>query len=384
MSSPFCLRLEGEGDGPRVAIKDTIAIKGYPTRAGSQALADAPPEAHNAEVVDRLLAAGCVIVGKTKLHELAYGVTGINKAQGTPLNPLYPDYVPGGSSSGSAAAVACAEADFALGTDTGGSIRIPAACCGVFGLKPSFGLVSRQGILPPRTTLDCVGPFAPTARWITRAMEMIAPRFRNVALPQGLRVGVLDVPSAPVMHEMVRYMAELSGGIVTHHVLPGFAEAYTAGMDIIAAETFTASGHLLATGRIAPDVAVRLEKAGQISQETLDRAEEARARFTAQTDALLREVDVIMLPTLPEPPPRLGTPPGGPQVLRITEMVRPFNLSGHPAYAVPVRTLHEFPVSLQLVGRKGEDGLLCALAEFLEQRFPQHIGLRSTPVTTEG
>src|ERR1019366_8897632 len=140
----FVLRLELGGEGPRVAVKDSIDIAGYPTRAGSAAFAAAAPALHHAAVVQALLDRGCRIVGKTNMHELAYGVTGINRWSGTPRNPRYPDRIPGGSSSGSAVAVAAGAVaaaapsdpphvgppvDFALGTDTGGSIRIPAACC---------------------------------------------------------------------------------------------------------------------------------------------------------------------------------------------------------------------------------------------------------------
>ena len=141
----FVEKLDIGGAGPTVAVKDTIDIAGFPTRAGSRALDDAAPAAANAEVVQRLLDRAYHIVGKTNMHELAFGTTGINLWTGTPLNYHFPAYVPGGSSSGSAAAVAAGQAQLALGTDTGGSIRIPAACCGVFGLKPSFGRVSRQG-----------------------------------------------------------------------------------------------------------------------------------------------------------------------------------------------------------------------------------------------
>jgi amidase len=122
--------------------------------------ADAPKAARHAVVVQALLDAGCVIVGKTTMHELAYGVTGVNGWSGTPLNPRFPDRVPGGSSSGSAVAVAANLVDFALGTDTGGSIRIPAASCGIVGLKTTFGRVSREGVHPRTSSLDCVGPFA--------------------------------------------------------------------------------------------------------------------------------------------------------------------------------------------------------------------------------
>ncbi len=132
----------------------------------------------HADVVANLLSAGCRIVGKTKMHELAYGMTGINAFEGTPINPRYPDRIPGGSSSGSAAAVAAGLVDFAIGTDTGGSIRQPAICCGVIGFKPTFGRVSRKGALPAQSSLDCIGPFARNLSMIERAMSAIDPTFQ--------------------------------------------------------------------------------------------------------------------------------------------------------------------------------------------------------------
>src|SRR5260221_14465421 len=143
--SVFVARMQLGADGLRVGVKDSIDIAGYSTRSGSRALADAAPAARHAAVVKALLEGGCRIVGKTNMHELAYGVTGINLWTGTPINPRYPDRVPGGSSSGSAVAVAAKLVDFAIGTDTGGSIRIPASCCGVFWLKPTYGPASREG-----------------------------------------------------------------------------------------------------------------------------------------------------------------------------------------------------------------------------------------------
>src|ERR1700747_2012230 len=156
----FVERLALGGYGLRVGVKDSIDVAGFPTRMASACFADAPPAPQHAAVVRSLLNAGCRIVGKTNLHELAYGLTGINRWTGTPLNPRSPARVPGGSSSGSAVAVAAGLVDFALGNDTGGSIRLPAACCGVVGLKPSFGRVSRTGVHPEHSTLDCVGPLA--------------------------------------------------------------------------------------------------------------------------------------------------------------------------------------------------------------------------------
>lgn len=143
------LPLDLGGDGPHVAVKDVIDIAGTPTRAGSRAFADRPAAPTHARVVQSLLDAGCRIVGKTNMHELAFGMTGVNDWTGTPVNPRYPHLVPGRSSSGSATAVAAELCDWALGTDTGDSIRVPAACCGIVGLKPTFGRLSREGLIGP-------------------------------------------------------------------------------------------------------------------------------------------------------------------------------------------------------------------------------------------
>lgn len=143
----------GEGD-LSFAVKDTLDIAGFPTRAGCPALAANPAAEQHAEVVATLLGQGCVLTGKTTLHELAFGVTGINPWGGTPINPRFPDLIPGGSSSGSAAVVAAGGVDFALGTDTGGSVRMPAACCGILGLKPTYGRLSRAGVMPAHSSLD--------------------------------------------------------------------------------------------------------------------------------------------------------------------------------------------------------------------------------------
>src|SRR5580700_6083389 len=195
--SIFVQPLQLGGDGPRVGIKDSIDVAGFATRMGSACLADAPPAAQHAVVVRALLAAGCRIVGKTNLHELAYGVTGINRWSGTPTNPRAPERVPGGSSSGSAVAVAAGLVDFSLGTDTGGSIRIPAACCGVYGLKPSYGRVSRRGVHPAHSSLDCVGPFARDIPMLERAMQALDRSFHPQALPAHGTVGWVQVQANP-------------------------------------------------------------------------------------------------------------------------------------------------------------------------------------------
>lgn len=172
----------GEGE-LTFAVKDSLDIAGFPTHAGSPVLQDAPPAVRHAAVVEALLDNGCQLRGKTTLHELAFGVTGINPHSGTPRNTHYPQLIPGGSSSGSAAVVAAGEVDFAVGTDTGGSVRMPAACCGVVGLKPSFGRLSRAGVMPTESS--------------ARLRRPVRPRYRHIASGAGKSTGGISASCAP-------------------------------------------------------------------------------------------------------------------------------------------------------------------------------------------
>src|SRR5438552_17345425 len=165
----FITRLDIGGTGPRLAVKDLIDMEGVPTTAGCRAVADeAKPAERDAACMDGARAAGVPIVGKTNLHELAFGASGVNRAFGTPVNPLDPSRVPGGSSSGSAVAVATGEADVAYGSDTGGSVRIPSACCGVAGLKTTWGRIPLTGVWPLAPSMGPVGPMAPAVAALAR------------------------------------------------------------------------------------------------------------------------------------------------------------------------------------------------------------------------
>jgi amidase len=365
--SVFVQRLQLGADGLRVGVKDSIDIAGYPTRAGSGALADASPAARHAEVVRALLDGGCRIIGKTNMHELAYGVTGVNLRTGTPINPRYPDRVPGGSSSGSAVAVAAKLADFAIGTDTGGSIRVPAACCGVYGLKPTYGRVSRQGVYPTTSTLDCVGPFARDLNMIERAMTLIDPSFGSEPLPRSVTLGVVKVQAAPTISSTLHAALAKADVTLLPVELPSFAAAFSAGLTIIGAEAWSAFQFLVDSPALGADVRARLLAARDISHEELMAAETCRLRFRAEVDSALDRVDALALPTLPEVPLALTEAADAHGALRMTALVRPFNLSGHPALTLPYETDSGLPAGLQLVGRRNADAGLCALARRVNQ-----------------
>lgn len=365
----FVQQLALGGDGPSVAIKDTIDVAGVPTCAGTRALEDAKPATANAEVVDRLLAAGYRIVGKTNLHELAFGMTGINKWTGTPLNHKFPAYVPGGSSSGSAVAVAAGLADVALGTDTGGSVRVPAACCGVYGFKPTFGRISRKGVMPEHTTLDCVGPFAADMDALITCMRAIDASFGALPDIAGVRIGLVDVAASSVVRRATDAALELSAFPVARVELSEFSVAYDAGLVIINAETWVACEPLMASGKVGDDIAARLRTASKTTPAEVAAANRVRDAFTLQVDAALKHFPVLALPSLPDEPPLLDFGADTSKLLGISSLVRPFNLSGHPAIAVPLTTRAGFPISLQLVAAKGHDELLCAVARELAHRI---------------
>ncbi|MFJ3056826.1 amidase family protein [Herbaspirillum sp. NPDC087042] len=361
------------GSGPTVAIKDCIDIAGQPTCGGSAALADASPAAAHAEVVTRLLQDGWQITARANMHELAYGMTGINDWNGTAVNPQDPARMTGGSSSGSASAVGAGLVDLSIGSDTGGSIRLPAACCGVVGFKPTFGRVSRAGAYPQYSTLDCVGPFARSMDLIISAMGSIAPDFDVAAARSSAttsRVKLVTVQADAAIAAAVQAAFAASGW----HGMPWTAvhmqAAFEAGMTLINRETHAAFGHLLGLGKLGADIEKRLSAAATTTDAAVAHAEEVRAAFSAEVDAALADADALLLPTLPSLPPTLEAIRQGASVLTLSSLVRPFNLSGHPALSLPVAIAGSpLKAGLQLVGRKGEDERLCALGLHLEQRL---------------
>ncbi|MGU7784686.1 amidase [Burkholderia sp. PU8-34] len=361
------------GPGPTIAIKDTIDIAGRPTTAASRALADAAPAARHADVVQHLLDAGWQIAGKANMHELAFGMTGINDYTGTPLNPQDASRIPGGSSSGSASLVGFGTVDAALGTDTGGSIRGPAACCGVIGLKPTFARVSRRGVAPAASTLDCVGPLARDVGTLAAAMAAIAPGFDRARALQPVAdctVGQIAVDADAAILAALDDAVHQAGCRSQAIVLGDLRAAFDAGLAVINAETSQAFGHLVASGKLGADLDARLRAAAMTTSAALALAEQVRQRFTEQVDRALADVDVLVLPTLPALPITLDAARGGTSVIAMSSLIRPFNLSGHPAISVPLPVAGSpLKAGLQIVGRKGADEHVCAVAAHFEAAF---------------
>jgi amidase len=320
--------------------------------------------------VQRLLDAGWRITGKTNMHELAFGMTGINDFSGTPRNPQDMARIPGGSSSGSASAVGLGLVDAALGTDTGGSVRGPAACCGVIGFKPTFGRVSREGVSPRVTTLDCVGPFARDMTTIIDVMLAIDPSFevdRARRDATTTRIAMLDVEADDEIRRAIADAVTRSelGSHEAH--LPSMRDAFGAGLAVINAETWRAFGHLVNSGKLGPDIEARLRAAANTKAADLDSAERIRHVFTDEVDRALEHADVLILPTMPSLPITIEAARAGTSVIGMSSLIRPFNLSGHPALTLPVPIVgSSLKAGLQIVGRTGEDEAVCAVAAHIE------------------
>lgn len=360
------------GNGPKVAIKDCINIKGMVTAGASKALAEGKPAAKNADVVDALINNDWHIVAKANMHEIAYGMTGINQYTGTPTNPQDKDRIPGGSSSGSAAAVGAGLVDMAIGSDTGGSIRLPAACCGVVGMKPTFGRVSRVGAYPQYTTLDCVGPFTRDIDMLIRAMSTIAPNFDEQAARKAVpaaRIAMLKTTSNPAIINAIESAVKRAGYTSSALDLShGMQSSFDASITLINLETWCAFGQLTGLDLYGDDIEKRLLMASKTTEQQRQIAELQRAAFSAEVDQALAQFDALILPTLPDFPPTFKELESGVSMITMSAHVRPFNVSGHPAITIPIAVEGtHLKAGLQLVGRKNADEALCAIAQHLEQ-----------------
>jgi amidase len=363
----FLMRFDGDAAGRPVAIKDLIDMAGTPTTGGCRALAEiASPADHDAACLAGIRAeesAGRLhIIGKTNMHELGFGITGINRWSGTPANPLDESLVPGGSSSGSAVVVALGLADMALGTDTGGSIRIPAACCGISGLKTTFGRISVDGLWPLAPSLDTVGPLARTVEGLVWGMQLLEPGFDLTGVEAVSSAGRLRFPANPAIDEAIDRNLTAAGIRSVPVDLPGWEQTAHDTMGVIASEAFESDGHLLASGKVGDDVAGRLRGGAEIDDRERRRLVAAGAAWKLRLGAELSRVGLLVTPTLSDFPPRLDEA----EKMYTIRQTHPVNLAGIPALALPVPTGGPLPASLQLIGPAGSEELLLATGVRLE------------------
>jgi Asp-tRNA(Asn)/Glu-tRNA(Gln) amidotransferase A subunit family amidase len=384
----------GEDLGPLagvpVAIKDLMSIRGYPLTAGTRAI-EAKVQPRDAPLVARLRDAGALIVGTTNLHELAFGVTSANPHFGAVQNPRLPGHIPGGSSGGSAAALAAGLAAVTVGSCTGGSIRQPAACCGVVGFKGTWGAVPTEGVIPLAWSLDHVGP-------LTRSVEDAALAFEVMA---GLPAHSMLPPSASMPPRIVRPrqfffdfledevggaiervlpVLEKSGASIAPCDIPGIELAPGIQLITIGAEATQANWHLLREhgDRLGEDVRVRLEIGQFYLAADYIKAQQLRRQVRASVLAAFGDADVMLVPAMPVLPPKSGTTTvriGGRDMHvapLLTRFTSPFNFCGFPAISLPCgKSAGGAPVNVQLVGRPGADACVLQAARWCERVFAE-------------
>jgi amidase len=374
----------GALDGLRFAVKDLIDVAGFHTGGGNPdwLITHAPAERH-AACVSRLLGAGARLDGKTITDELAYSLEGENHHYGTPLNPRWPHALPGGSSSGSASAVAAGRVDFALGTDTGGSVRVPAAFCGVWGIRPTHDAVSLDGVLPFAPCFDTVG-------WFARSADVLA-QVGRVLLPAGASSGALSgtdsmharrrvqvkeafdlrANNAPDDAARLRLLAESIGAMDSVAITTDgeWLACYQALQD---AEIRTSLGAWIASvkPRFGPSIAPRFARLDRIENGMTLHWRETRARLRARLDALMQDTLLIM-PTTPVALLATNTP--GDTIGRFYEDALTMNaiaaIGGLPQITLPFFDEIDRPLALSIIGARGDDLALLAFAQELSTRF---------------
>jgi aspartyl-tRNA(Asn)/glutamyl-tRNA(Gln) amidotransferase subunit A len=369
--------------GIPIAHKDLMWTKGIRTTSGSKIFADFVPDA-DAPVVEKLAEAGAVMVGKAGLHELAYGITSDNPHFGTIRNARNPKHSPGGSSGGSAAAVATEMAFIATGTDTGGSIRVPASFCGVAGLKPTYGLVDRRGVQPLGLSLDHVGPLARTVADVRVALGAMSDPDRRKPAPASLReirIGLPEnfyfdsiMPEVKGAVQKAALRAEDLGARVIPVQVPDVEALNRAGLVILLSEAAAVhQAHLERRADFGSDVLALLDQGLLVPAADYVNAQRLRKLLLTEFHALFRAIDCLLTPTTPITAPAIGqteiTLDGVAHDTRMltTRFVRGFNVLGFPALSIPCGLSPEgLPIGLQIVARPFEENLLLMLGEALE------------------
>jgi amidase len=377
----------GPLDGLRFGVKDLIDVAGTVTGGGNPTWRDTHgPAAAHAVCVEQLLRAGARCTAKTVTDQLAFSLIGENHFYGTPLNPQAPDRVPGGSSSGSASAVACGLVDFALGTDTGGSVRVPASNCGLYGLRPSHGIISVAGVIPFAPGFDTVGVLAPSAKVLSQVASILMG-CEEAAAPQPETIYLLrdalelaDVEVRQALEGPLCQMRERFGGRVRETTLAELAgDDFSVWGDTFCviqwAEIRSSLGTWIEEAKpdFGPDITASFELTTRLDRCRVAEAVRRRERYYRRLRAALGTRDLIVLPTTPALAPLRGVPlrraqpPGAsgtreyyPRALALTSVA---GIGRLPQVSLPLSDSGGVPVGLSLVGAQGEDAFLVGIAE---------------------
>lgn len=381
----------GPLSGLPIAVKDLFDVTGQVTRAGSRLLADQPAATTDSAAVRRLRQAGAIMVGHVNMTEFAYSGLGLNPHYGTPTNPLAEDRIPGGSSSGSAAAVARGAAVAALGTDTGGSVRIPAAFCGLVGFKPTQQRVSRAGVFPLSPTLDSVGPIAPTVACCARMDAVLSGqatpplqaadgRSLHLAQPTNYVLDGMDATVAAAFKRALQVMTaagmrvdEMSLDALEHLSDLGHGAGFTA------AESYHDHRQWLATRRDVydPRVSKRIEVGSTMLAADYLALHRRRDELMVLVDAQMTPWDAVVMPTVPIVPPRFAQLDDDTEYARFNRLIlrnpTVANMLGLCAISLPCHRAGELPVGLMLVGRAGSDQRLLRIAAAVEALLARQV-----------
>jgi aspartyl-tRNA(Asn)/glutamyl-tRNA(Gln) amidotransferase subunit A len=353
-----------EGKGTVVAVKDLVDVVGMVTTAGGVILPK-EPAAQDAPVIKRLRAEGCVIVGKANLHEFAYGVTSVNPHYGAVRNPHDVERVAGGSSGGSAVAVAAGMCDWAVGSDTGGSIRVPASFCGVVGFKPAIGSVDTSGVIPLSRSLDTLGPLAADVAGAARAYSMMSGETMphdpgpepRLAIPAGW-VKNLDEETATAWQLVSRGLPEIN--FLNREVL------HSVGLTILLVEAAVYHRRWAAEfpEKYGADVIGHIRRGLEVLAVDFDEAITALPRLRLDAMRAMEGIDALLLPATAIVAPALDA---GVEVREpVTRFTRPFNTTGQPVVTLPA-PVRGLPVGIQVVGRTNSGAI--AAAAWLEAKW---------------
>ncbi|KAG5549237.1 hypothetical protein RHGRI_014557 [Rhododendron griersonianum] len=371
--------------GLTFAVKDIFDMVGYVTGFGNPDWARTHLAATTtAPAVLAVLNGGATCVGKTVMDEMAYSINGENKHYGTPKNPCAPDRVPGGSSSGSAVAVGGMLVDFSLGTDTGGSVRVPASYCGILGLRPSHGVVSTSGVIPMAQSFDTVGKEASTLCTTKAFLPYLAGTRNNVALGTcGWRNDADHIVKYACLGDYVKDNVPtlkhfMGDGLENQEYNAAPLAALSSAMRLLQRSEFKNNhGEWVSTVKpdLGPGISERVWEAVRSTDENLDVCHLVKTELRAALTALLGDYGILAIPTVPGPPPKLQTEPSTLETFRARafSLLSVAGVSGFCQVSIPLGTYDNLPVSVSLLAKHGSDGFLLNLVETLYGTLKEQI-----------